>query len=212
MNNEPTINQTRKLNALKNIIPVLQKFCGGTFWLEFGTLLGLIRDGQFIEWDGDIDIGILFEHFNPAVIPALKEIGLRVFRETHWEAQWQLDILGQDAKGEICQLGIRDSQNLINLGIEIYHKSKVDQNRYYCSNPHRMLRMPEDLIRFTKQVQFYDLKVLIPERAEEFLGYMYGPTWHTPIEKYYGSETHKENRKRFVVYENEEARNNQYDR
>jgi phosphorylcholine metabolism protein LicD len=28
-------------------------------WLDYGSLLGAVRDGQLIAWDSDVDIGIL---------------------------------------------------------------------------------------------------------------------------------------------------------
>ena len=29
------------------------------YWVCHGTLLGIIRDGKLIEWDNDIDIGVI---------------------------------------------------------------------------------------------------------------------------------------------------------
>jgi len=28
------------------------------YWIDFGTLLGIIRDSEIIKWDKDIDIGV----------------------------------------------------------------------------------------------------------------------------------------------------------
>jgi len=39
---------------------VLDKY-GVEFWLDHGTLLGAIRDGNFISWERDIDLGV-WEH------------------------------------------------------------------------------------------------------------------------------------------------------
>lgn len=45
------------VSALKQVKEVLDKY-GVEFWLDSGTLLGAVRDGKFIPWDGDIDLGI----------------------------------------------------------------------------------------------------------------------------------------------------------
>ena len=44
------------LKILKNVKLVLEKH-SIDYWLDCGTLLGAIRDGQLIKWDTDIDIG-----------------------------------------------------------------------------------------------------------------------------------------------------------
>src|SRR5439155_23180461 len=42
-------------------------------WLDDGSLLGAVRDGKLIAWDGDGDFGIL-QHDEPAVLALAEEI------------------------------------------------------------------------------------------------------------------------------------------
>jgi len=44
-----------------------------TFWLDYGTLLGAARNGKFIPWDHDIDIGI-WKNDVDTLAPSLKEL------------------------------------------------------------------------------------------------------------------------------------------
>ncbi|RLF45878.1 MAG: hypothetical protein DRN09_01115, partial [Thermoplasmata archaeon] len=46
------------VEALRQVKEILDKY-GVEYWLDSGTLLGAVRDGKFIPWDGDIDLGSL---------------------------------------------------------------------------------------------------------------------------------------------------------
>lgn len=51
---------------LKEIAKVLNEL-NVTYWLEWGTLLGAVRNGKIIPWDYDIDIGILVEDIDKII-------------------------------------------------------------------------------------------------------------------------------------------------
>jgi hypothetical protein len=61
----------RGLMAILNKIPYI--FEGMDWWLEFGTLLGFIRDGKIIDWDDDLDVGIMEESLTPENIEKIKK-------------------------------------------------------------------------------------------------------------------------------------------
>jgi len=46
------------VEALRQVKEVLDKY-GVEYWLDSGTLLGAVRNGKFIPWDVDIDLGSL---------------------------------------------------------------------------------------------------------------------------------------------------------
>lgn len=51
------------------------------FWLEHGTLLGAIRDGKIIEWDDEIDLGMMEDDWEKLLysLSELKERGFEVW-------------------------------------------------------------------------------------------------------------------------------------
>lgn len=46
------------MNNFLEVIRLLKKY-NITFWVDSGSLLGLVRDNSLIDWDSDIDLGIL---------------------------------------------------------------------------------------------------------------------------------------------------------
>lgn len=55
---------------------------GLTYWLEFGTLLGAYRDGDFIPNDLDIDVGAYLEDAH-SIYLTLAQHGFRLVRDFH---------------------------------------------------------------------------------------------------------------------------------
>jgi hypothetical protein len=57
---------------------------GITHWLDFGALLGAVRDGELIPWDSDVDLGILDGDVEAvhALVPEIRAAGYHVVRGT----------------------------------------------------------------------------------------------------------------------------------
>jgi len=72
----------KKELAVKNLREVKGIFdkVGIKYWLDWGTLLGAVREGKIIEWDYDIDLGTMDDNFDKIVsaISILKKSGFDV--------------------------------------------------------------------------------------------------------------------------------------
>jgi hypothetical protein len=136
---------------------------GVTWWLSSGTLLGAVREGRLLPWDGDIDIGIWPKDV-PAVRAAFIEEGWPFHRD--YETQlWpykdgvKIDIHPHFTEGDV-----------------VFKVHGVEQN----------LRMdyPAHLFSDMGMISFYGRTVLIPSPAEEYLATQYGEGWRTPVQKW----------------------------
>ena len=75
------------VDLLRDAKSVLQRN-NVVFWLDSGTLLGALREGDFIPWDHDIDLGCWKQKDDFEVKQKLKqkfqELGYRVFITDYW--------------------------------------------------------------------------------------------------------------------------------
>jgi len=74
----PTIltDEERYYRNFKDVKRVLDQ-AGIEFWLDYGSLLGAVREGGKIEWDTDLDLSIVEVHWKELLraIPKLQELG-----------------------------------------------------------------------------------------------------------------------------------------
>lgn len=107
------MNEKVAVAALRQVKEVLDEH-GIEFWLDFGTLLGAIRDGKFIPWDGDIDLGTWSDQ-NPKITMAFQEL-----RDKEFEVRMD----GAFARKKDC---------LINLAF--YHIENNKAILTWCKHP-----------------------------------------------------------------------------
>lgn len=163
-NPEPINNQLVKADAkemLTRIKRVLDEY-NIKFYLTFGTLLGAVRENDFIGHDYDIDIDIFWydlEKFYKA-IPALHENGINFFR------YHENTIFSFEYKGIVCD-------------IDVVFKPWLPYNLRYYKTLGKLF--PKKYVKETETLNFGGSDFQVPKHPEYFLEYMYGKEWRIPV-------------------------------
>ena len=168
------------------------------FSLDYGTLLGYIRDKSFINGDNDIDFGVLYEDWKPKIITDLCDNGFILRKVVKCTNEYVLGFLGYDKVDTYTQVSF--IYNDIIIDIEIYHKgiNEYSKMRYYWGGwKNYIFEIPEKLIIPRIMMKFHNTDVYVPEKYKDYLKFIYGDSWKRPILGYIDSPLHQENRKRF---------------
>lgn len=156
------LNKQLAFELLYDTTQVLSKY-RVKYWLNWGTLLGVIRDGDFIDWDTDIDVTVHIEDKEIVlnkVEPELKK--LRCYIPT-------VDICFPEDR-----FYIRDKEK-----IELnFVEAKGDK---YVYSPNRdPIGYDKSFLDTLDTINFKGKLFTIPNNAEQYLELAYGTTWKTP--------------------------------
>ncbi|MCM1313696.1 MAG: LicD family protein [Bacteroides sp.] len=151
------IDRTVAFDNLKVLMPLLHKkgITAGPF---LGTLLGIVRENDFIEWDEDIDLFILKE----------QEDLLR-------NALWDL----QEAGFELVRYERRGLYSVMRNGeyIDFYVMYRIGDNLRYSGGADFMF---ENYMTDTITWDFKGIPIEVPREYDDFLTFHYGD-WRTPV-------------------------------
>jgi len=199
-------NADESLKILKETINILNKY-SIDYYLDFGTLLGAVRDNGLIPWDNDIDISLFKEedyHKINDILFELNEIGLGVwvisfyrsianrkiqlqndntvttfvdFKDIHFTDMFRYRMAEVRNKRKKFFLIEKKGKN----SMDIFFKYKKD-NKLYWMAENRVHSIDADALGDELiEIDFYDMKCKIPKNYDEYLTQIYGD-WKTPHE------------------------------
>lgn len=165
-----------------------------TYWATYGTLLGTIREGNMIEYDDDIDLGMRRVDFEEKVFPVLKDYGLKCFST--------LPVYGEiSERWGYVKIGWDDSVRyhygsyVTMIDLFLYDEYDMQQNKGKrkdcCPSNILWSRWREvntrmywfrccDVTGDLPKKKFGDFTIRIPRNPEFYLTHSYGD-WQTPI-------------------------------
>lgn len=151
------IDKQKAEENLHVLMPVLERY-GIKPQLAFGSLLGAMREHDFITHDEDIDLNILEEENEKffCALHELKELGFEIAR---YDRRGLLSII---RNGEY---------------IDFYIFSPYRDGLRYCSGT----IIPEKFIEDLVTMQFKGETFYIPRETEEYLIFEYGTNWKVPV-------------------------------
>ncbi|MFX1588573.1 MAG: LicD family protein [Promethearchaeota archaeon] len=153
---------------------------GIIFWIEYGTLLGAIREGKIIDWDTDGDVGVWIDD-----IPKMKKLetkflleGLRIdYQPSHPFVNLKINNRETIAVLDVYPFDIikwKNQQWIVRIIEGKLFNVRAPANCYVSELDGRQL---------IKKINFLDSEFLVPYWAEEALEFLYGKTWRTPIKR-----------------------------
>jgi hypothetical protein len=161
---EPLESQKAK-GALERALELSSSWTAHGVSIDAGTLLGAIRDGNFIKHDSDIDIAILTDRKNMCqfVQPSV-EISRSVYL------------------GELpMQIAYLDNGILVDF---YFYYLNSEGDYYVNANSECVLKLPQALFFPIQQTNYEFLgRVPIPSKSSEYLEWTYGEEWRIPKTK-----------------------------
>ena len=149
------------LNILmKNICEVFNKH-NFHYWLDWGSLLGLIREGKLIRYDNDLDFGIFIKDLNK----------LKKLKEEFANYGHKLNL---DSNGFVRIFFSK--KNFLHADIllwkEINYNYKI---RNWIEKESEINKTPKRFFDILDIIDYEGIKIKVPNNPKKYLEFRYGP-------------------------------------
>lgn len=166
---------------LADVTSAMEK-CNVPYWLEGGTLLGIVRENRLLPWDNDVDLSV---HSNEGegLLRALDELQNMGYRIRVRKFESSSDSF---RAGDIRLIKVR-KKKFLGLGkskvcLDIFVKYTMGDEVYWMVN-NITKSVPGKYYTELSQVEFKGRHYNVPKHYEDYLSYRYG-NWRTPVKQW----------------------------
>ena len=149
------------------------------YYVDFGTLLGVIREHDFIKHDDDIDLTIICTEVDPRQILRLMLADGFVFIHAMMvkERIVEFSVSYRGLSADVFFYIPVQKQNKVGIcGVYFDPTFKYDAPNL---NNYRVWFFPNDIK--TKEITFKGIKICVPTSPEDVLEFEYGKGWRFPV-------------------------------
>ncbi len=167
---------------LEDVTRILEKH-NVRYWLDFGTLLGIVRERRLLPWDYDMDISIFEDDrqkVHDVVMPEIKKSNYRIYSRYHHIENHDVIKKGEFRAFRVKNYRWKFFRGYVNMDIFVMYK-KDDYHYWY--ELHNIHRIPSKLIEEFDTIEFNGKMYTIPKLYDEYLTYHYG-NWRIPVKDY----------------------------
>lgn len=151
----------KKVDLLVEAAPIFESIFPQYFF-TMGSCLGIVRECRLLPWDDDIDCALLDKFFSQKKFDRLKvELVNAGFQVSTSEGKW-VKLNARKHGEKLCFVILYISN---------------DKNHYLRP----AYKFPAIFFEITKTIDVYGSKLRVPEPAEQYLEFIYGSDWRTPI-------------------------------
>lgn len=162
------------LDGTQRVLADLRDVVGVEAYLNYGALLGAIREGRMLGHDSDTDVCYLSKHTVPADIITESYAIERTMRERGWSV---LRMSGGDIK---VLHEVSDGRKVhIDIFVAFYVPDKDGEPVFYQLG-NRSGRLRREAIVPVSTINLHGYDFPAPAEPEEMLAFIYGPKWRTP--------------------------------
>jgi len=166
----------RMKNMLLKTIDILNEN-GFKYWLEAGTLLGIMRDGDLIPWDYDADLGIPADTADDIMKLRLKLLPNYLIKRRRVHTSW--------LPGDMRVIKVKtpwEKIRQVNFHVDLFCVYPVD-NKYRWVDSSALKHVDRKYYDTLSTIEWEGRTINIPNHAEEYLSLRYG-NWQIPEQNY----------------------------
>lgn len=162
------------LDGTQRVLADLRDVVGVEAYLNYGALLGAIREGRMLGHDSDTDVCYLSKHTVPAEIITESYAIERTMRERGWS------ILRMSG-GDIKVLHQVSDGRKVHIDIFVaFYTPDMDGEPVFYQLGNRSGRLRREAIVPVSTINLHGYDFPAPAEPEEMLAFIYGPKWRTP--------------------------------